>query len=299
MKIAAVVITYNRCDLLARCLKALDDQTVKPDIIYVVDNASTDDTPDFLASKPTNIPLEIVSLPENTGGAGGFYTGLKTAYETGRYDYFWLMDDDGVPAPQCLENLLKLVPMDYIAPLVLDIDSPKDLAFLYLGPKNLDEVYEQFGEHGIITGYSSPFNGILISRHLVKDIGYPRKEYFIWGDETDYSLRAANAHKDAVTAVDAHHYHPKDRTIYYPDYRRHKVLIYVDSKLRRYCYYRNYTNILKGQGYRKKLARIAFSYTLFYLFNRRLDFKGLALYWRAFRHGWKGDFSHTKEYIGK
>jgi hypothetical protein len=47
-KIAAVVVTYNRKKCLAECLSAIRRQSMIPDIIYVVDNHSTDGTPTWM-----------------------------------------------------------------------------------------------------------------------------------------------------------------------------------------------------------------------------------------------------------
>jgi len=130
--VCAVVVTYNRKDLLIECLEGLRRQTRPVDAIYLVDNASTDGTPELLLEKgyikelpPLNIvePWEkefevenlvdhqsikiyYVRMNENTGGAGGFYEGMKRAYEK-TYDWFWLMDDDVEPDPNCLQKMFE------------------------------------------------------------------------------------------------------------------------------------------------------------------------------------------------
>jgi len=106
-KIAAVVVTYNRKDLLKECLDALLNQTRPLDSIILIDNASTDGTPEFLKEKGylDNPKIDYVRLPENTGGAGGFHEGVKRGYEKG-YDWLWLMDDDALPEKSSLNNLL-------------------------------------------------------------------------------------------------------------------------------------------------------------------------------------------------
>lgn len=89
MKVAAVVVTYNRKELLRECLQALLNQTRPLDEIIVVDNASTDGTDQMI---PEEFPqITHVRLPENIGGAGGFHEGMKLAYEKG-HDWIWVMD---------------------------------------------------------------------------------------------------------------------------------------------------------------------------------------------------------------
>ena len=103
--VAVVVVTFNRADLLVHMLDGLAAQTRPPDLVVVVDNASTDHTAEVLAARD-DLPLHVVHHTENTGGAGGFHTGVREAFDRGA-DRMWLMDDDVVPAPDCLEVLLR------------------------------------------------------------------------------------------------------------------------------------------------------------------------------------------------
>ena len=102
--VAVVVVTFNRAELLERMLVGLAALERRPDAVLVVDNASTDDTPRVLA-EATNPGLHVLRPAENLGGAGGFHLGVRTAHERG-FDRIWLMDDDVVPAPDCLTVLM-------------------------------------------------------------------------------------------------------------------------------------------------------------------------------------------------
>ena len=105
--VAVVVVTFNRADLLAGMLDGLAAQTHPPDAVYVVDNASTDHTRALLEARAAvgDLPLHLTHSPDNLGGAGGFHLGLRQAYVDG-FDRIWLMDDDVVPAPDCLAVLM-------------------------------------------------------------------------------------------------------------------------------------------------------------------------------------------------
>ena len=100
--VCAVVVTHNREELLERCLGHLRAQSRRPDKILVVDNASTDGTAALLARQDD---LEVLRLPVNAGGAGGFRRGLENAYTAG-YDWMWLLDDDTFAGENALEHLL-------------------------------------------------------------------------------------------------------------------------------------------------------------------------------------------------
>src|SRR5689334_2658009 len=101
-KVIAVIVTYNRKQLLANCISALKNQTRKIDSILVINNGSTDDTATWLQQQNN---IDHISQG-NVGSGGGFYTGIKTAYERG-YNWIWLMDDDGFPKEDALEKLLE------------------------------------------------------------------------------------------------------------------------------------------------------------------------------------------------
>ncbi len=100
MRVVAVVVTFNRLPLLQRLVARLRE-VPEVDEVLVVDNASADGTGEWLAAPG----VTHRTLAENRGGAGGFHDGLGWAMERGA-DLAWLMDDDGLPDPDCLATLL-------------------------------------------------------------------------------------------------------------------------------------------------------------------------------------------------
>ncbi|GEA16566.1 hypothetical protein E308F_28120 [Moorella sp. E308F] len=215
-RVCAVVVTYNRKTLLRECLHSLITQTRPPDEILVVNNASTDGTREMLQNE---FPLvKVIDLPSNMGGAGGFHEGMKWAYEEG-YNWIWLMDDDGIPAADCLQRLLELGDneLSIRAPLVLrKDDSEKRLAFglVYKG-RRIEREKDALGAAVgfLLEGVSNPFNGVLVHRSVVKKTGLPQKEFFLWGDETEYMLRAKKFGVKIGTVVKALFFHPPNRML--------------------------------------------------------------------------------------
>lgn len=188
-KILATVITYNRKFLLEKCVNAIQNQTLTPTDVLVVDNASTDNTDVFMLK---NCPdIKYVKLENNVGSAGGQHYALKYGYENG-YDFVWTMDDDGLPDRHCLEYLYNnnLGGKNCIFnSIVLDIANQDLLAFgIYDNGKLINSVNGI--NKTIIEGWISPFNSTLIHRSVIDKIGYPKPELFIWGDEQEYFFRA-------------------------------------------------------------------------------------------------------------
>lgn len=101
---AAVIVTYNRKAMLQRCLRALCTQTAGVPELWVIDNASTDGTAELVAQ--LNLPtMHYYNTGKNLGGAGGFACGIQQAACSGA-EYLWIMDDDCLPEPDALQQLL-------------------------------------------------------------------------------------------------------------------------------------------------------------------------------------------------
>ena len=77
MKVIAVVVTYNRLELLQRTVACLQGQTRPLDALLVVNNGSTDGTAEWLATQDDS--LHVITQT-NTGGSGGFHTGIREAF---------------------------------------------------------------------------------------------------------------------------------------------------------------------------------------------------------------------------
>ena len=91
--VVAIVVTYNRLELLKECIQALQSQSLALDIL-VVDNNSNDGTRGYIEKLAlTNKNIIYKNTGENLGGAGGFNFGLKIAAKMD-YEYVWIMDDD-------------------------------------------------------------------------------------------------------------------------------------------------------------------------------------------------------------
>jgi len=116
-KLAVVLVTYNRLNLLKQIYERIKSQTKKPDKIIIVNNSSTDGTLEWLKEISEQDDLIYFVTQPNSGSSGGQYTAFRTAYEMG-YEWIWEMDDDFLPRTDCLEILWKYRnPKTIIAPL--------------------------------------------------------------------------------------------------------------------------------------------------------------------------------------
>ncbi|MBS2939061.1 glycosyltransferase family 2 protein [Nocardioides sp. J2M5] len=210
--VAVVVVTHNRADLLVRLLDGLAAQTRRPDRVVVVDNVSTDHTADVLAARD-DLPLQVITTDENLGGAGGFHLGTRAAYDGG-WDRIWLVDDDVVPAPDCLatlmavdEDCLTSVREDLTGALVekaaVDFDLRNPLA---IKPKRaaVDTVYpDRASMPERVEVQNVAFEGFMARRSVVTEIGFPDPSFFIFYDDAEYAVRARRAGRRIWAVRDA------------------------------------------------------------------------------------------------
>ena len=192
--VCAVVVTRDRKTLLEECLTAVWDQTRAPDHLLVVDNASSDGSAAFVSD--THPEAELVCLERNEGGAGGFHEGIKRA-QAGGWDWLWLMDDDTIPQPDALEKLLE-------APERLDDPSARPALLASkvvwtdgrihpmnpprLDMSDLDAVVRGF-DIGVVPMRFCTFPSLLVRGDVPARFGLPRKEFFIWSDDIDFTAR--------------------------------------------------------------------------------------------------------------
>lgn len=119
-EVAVVLVTFNRLELLKKSINSVLSQTTPVKKIFIINNHSTDGTENYLKGYQNDNRFKVINLKENLGGAGGFSAGLKAAYGDGPYDYYWIMDDDTLPEPDALKNLLKVeLPAGVLASNVL------------------------------------------------------------------------------------------------------------------------------------------------------------------------------------
>lgn len=212
--VSAVVVTFNRKELLIKCIQALLNQTNPLQSIIIVDNNSTDKTEELLLQEGyiENLPpqnkktiqeknvqdtkIKYIRLPENLGGAGGFYEGVKTAYED-NYDWIWVMDDDAYPTTTCLENLKPYYNEENTVALAsLKVDMEDNILYHHRGYFNFthglpiqEHITKQDTQKETTDIDMASFVGLLIKKEAVTKIGYPKKEFFIHADDLEYCIR--------------------------------------------------------------------------------------------------------------
>ena len=189
--IAAVIVTYNRVKMLQKCLDSLLQQTAGCDIL-IIDNASTDSTAEVcFGYTAEHDNIQYFNTGANLGGAGGFQYGMRTAVEQG-YDYVWVMDDDCYPDPDALEELMQADrklggEYGFLSSKVVWTDGTPcqmNIQRYSLSAPVEKEITEDLTKIRI-----GSFVSMLIRAEAIRKAGLPIKEFFIWTDDWEYSLR--------------------------------------------------------------------------------------------------------------
>lgn len=253
MKICAVVVTYNRCELLKMCLEALERQTQKITEIIVINNCSNDNTEEYLNSVKDKDYISIINLEKNIGGAGGFNYGIKLAYEKD-YDYIWVMDDDTIASPNALEKLInKLSVLEekrvgFICSNVLY----KDGKVCLMNVPGIDGIWNEKLTENLVRVESASFVSLLISNESIRKVGLPIKEFFIWGDDVEFTKRITKE-LDGYLSIDSQVYH------YMKENKGVDIVNEDGDRLERYFYqFRNKFYISKKNGYKYIIKYIYF-----------------------------------------
>jgi rhamnopyranosyl-N-acetylglucosaminyl-diphospho-decaprenol beta-1,3/1,4-galactofuranosyltransferase len=194
-RVAAVVVTFNRKELLCECLDALLAQTFPLSRIVLIDNASSDGTVDLLAERGylDNKTLDYVRLPVNSGGAGGFHEGVKRGYDAG-FEWLWLMDDDVEPMPDALDKMLSHADVSQCiqgCKVFRDGQSEDWERWANIDESGRRSASREPQDLGYIRAETGCFEGMLINRQIISMIGFPDKRFFIGGDDVAYGYLAS------------------------------------------------------------------------------------------------------------
>lgn len=269
MKIIAGIVTYNRKKMLIEALEALLKQTVKIQNIIIVDNNSTDGTEEMIKKHYLdNNKIIYHKLENNTGGAGGFSKVVELSSQK-EFDWLWLMDDDVIPEPNCLELLLEegkntnykiIQPNRKYTQTNEYIHYPTKWNFTNIRKRESMDFIVFNEESNSTEIVAVPFEGPLIHNEVIKTVGLPDESFFIFFDDTDFSMRAYQAGYKILLVPKA--------ILWRQVLQKKKAKMEFSFTWRDYFYYRNLIYFYKKNNYPKKYLRINYEFL-------KLNFKAI------------------------
>ncbi|MFT8917056.1 MAG: glycosyltransferase [Oenococcus sp.] len=196
--VIALIVTYNRKDLLRKSLNATLGQSFLPNRIVILDNNSDDGT-DAMFTKGSSFDskkIDYVKLNTNIGGAGGFHEGIKYIIGHYQFDWIWLYDDDTIPNQNALEELvLDSHKINGSISFVASSVFSKQHQIMNIPSIDGTAKAGRYPDWNLLLGLGmvkikqATFVSLLIKSDAILKVGLPIKEYFIWGDDSEYTLR--------------------------------------------------------------------------------------------------------------
>jgi GT2 family glycosyltransferase len=284
-RVCAIVVTYNRRELLRRCLQALDAQRRPADAILVVDNASSDGSSDMVGAEFPHV--QRLRLDENLGGAGGFHRGLQWAHAAG-YDWLWVMDDDTFAEPDSLRALLAGAARAPDGPPLL-VASQVRWKDDRLHPMNAPVPRWRWrgrlavgAGSGLLLLRYATFVSVALRREAIDRFGLPLPGFFIWGDDVEFTARVLRREPGYLV--------PESRVRHWTETPHAPATVTSD---RFYYHARNSLLLLRGSCFspleRLDYGRYYLRTLAEYLRANRRDRRRLALLARAIRDGLRGE----------
>ncbi len=203
MTVDVVIVTYNRIEKLQKALSAYDKQTQLFRSLIVVNNNSTDGTADYLAKwneTPSPYKKYVINLPENKGGAGGFYEGQTFALSLNP-DWIYVSDDDAYPAIDMFEQFysfckkVETKTTAAICAIVKNMDNT--IAYSHRGKiimkkrikmQRTDITKQEYQKETVRIDFLS-YVGSFINSQAIKEVGICDPRFFIFYDDSEHSLR--------------------------------------------------------------------------------------------------------------
>lgn len=242
--VLALVVTYNRKEFLKECITSLKNQSYDALKILIIDNASTDGTYEYIKDLLSEDVL-YENTGSNLGGAGGFNYGIKSAMKFNP-EYIWIMDDDTIPNKDALEKLINGAKITnnefgFLSSKVLW----KDNSICLMNRQRISEDWLNYSDkidNNLVKVSSASFVSCFVKSEVIKELGLPIKEFFIWGDDVEFTSRISKKYNS---------YYVNDSIVIHKCATNHSLGIEnaEDNRISRYTYlYRNRFYNMKKSG---------------------------------------------------
>ncbi len=204
MKTTGIVIcNYNKCDYVLGCIQSVLESKTDDYDLYVVDNASTDDSVEKIQELYGD-RLNLIVNEENLGGSGGFNTGIRKVVSAG-YKYVWCLDNDVLVDEEALTYLVKFLDeheeTGMVGSKVYHMENPDyvqqfgitiDFNELCVEAKYLNE-FEDGTMPEVVYSDAVAACSVLVRTSLIKEIGPMPEANFLYWDDTEWGYRCNKA----------------------------------------------------------------------------------------------------------
>ena len=280
--VVGIIVTYNRRDLLKKCVDAVLSQKEEPEV-FVFDNNGTDGTETMMLEwQRQNKRIYYHRSDSNLGATGGFSRAMKLAAGK-NYDFFWLMDDDTIPQEGALGALLAAYGIlkgncGFLGSRVLWTDGT--VCAMNRQRRTMFTDVDD-GAKEITKVVMSSFVSFFVPVPVVRKLGLPIAEFFIWSDDWEYARRISRNYPCYLV--------PESKVIHAMK-KNTTVNIATDSteRMERYRYfYRNDVFLFRREGIKGWAYLLAKNlwHSVQVAAHGKMVFKKLQIIWGGFLNG--------------
>jgi len=207
--VSIVIATYNRADILPRCLDAVAEQTYKDFEVLIVDDGSQDGTVAFveaLAREKPHLGIRLLVNETNRGANASRNRGIREA----EGELVAFLDSDCIADRDWLENLLTGFVSEEVAAVTGTVNNPDPSNIYELVYKGTSRVHGAGEAHRLVAG-----NLVIRREHLLR---FPLEEDLKWGCDEEgifLRLRAAGYRQRFEHSAAVLHDHPFERRSFF------------------------------------------------------------------------------------
>ncbi len=201
-KIGVILVNYNGDKYNDKCINSILNSTINEQLhIIIVDNASTDASlKNLIKHWGDNAKVQMIALNDNYGFSRANNEGIKAAIDKG-INKFLLLNNDTEIEPYTIERMAESQDRTgaIVVPKVFFADKPDTVwcaggEFSKIIRKPIQTGFEQKDMAEFQRSKYCDFaNGccMMLSKDIVDKIGFLDERFFLYYEDTEYSLRAA------------------------------------------------------------------------------------------------------------
>ena len=189
--VCAILVNFKNAEKTVSCLRALEKNSVLPDSVYVIDNASTQESQEYFGNFTFAFKVNWIWNRENRGFAAGCNQGIRAAQKDFGTCYAWLLNNDTSPTANALEKLLEKATATnagVTGSLIKKANGEFSGGIGFIHPKFASvRRPESANETDFDYVEGSSF---LISPECLQKTGLLSEDYFLYFEESDYCYKA-------------------------------------------------------------------------------------------------------------
>ncbi|SYW14871.1 glycosyltransferase family protein [Oenococcus oeni] len=215
-KTIALIVTYGNHEKQLKIVLSKTLINSRVNHIFIVNNHSDYDLVQRIADI-SNPKVTLISLPTNTGSAGGFGRGVREVYKYSNdlNDRLLILDDDSYTELTALDKIDQYEKRFKLSKPVWSLNRLKIGETARRDASKVDHLYSYYNNsfyrfsvtNKIFPGRytlskidpnltlmpTAPYSGLILSMSVIKDIGFPNEKMYLYSDDIEFTFRISQS----------------------------------------------------------------------------------------------------------